>query len=236
MNLDLTKIVGPRVPAEELQRRGLRYALPTLVLTLARLALLCSIFLPYWQLDLKAPQYPRGLNVTTYVNHVTGDVREVDSLNHYIGMRPLADAAQLERSIAIVALITLVLLVEGVAFIHSKWAVLFALPAILYPGIFLADLYYWLRSFGNNLDPTAAMSNSVKPFTPPLLGHGKIGQFESHATMGTGLHLAIACSVLVVVGLVLHRRAYRPLYEAARQAAKAKGAAGAKAESREVSA
>ena len=213
MNLHLKSIVGPRVPAEELRRRGLRYALPTIVLSLARLALLCSIFLPYWNLDLKAPQYPKGLTVTTYVNQVTGDVREVDSLNHYIGMRPLADAAKLEKSVSILALIALVLLVEGVAYIHSKWAALIALPAVLYPFIFLADLYYWLHRFGTDLDPTAAMSNSVKPFTPPLLGHGLIGQFESHATMGLGLELAFACSGLVLVGLWLHRRAYKPLLE-----------------------
>jgi copper chaperone NosL len=214
MTLPLQSIVGPRVPEEELRRRGLRYALPTIVLSVARLALLCSIFLPYWHLDLKAPQYPKGLQVTTYVNQVTGDVREVDSLNHYIGMRPLADAAKFEKSVSILALIALVLLVEGVAYVHSKWAVLIALPAVLYPGIFLADLYYWLHRFGTNLDPTAAMSSSVKPFTPPLLGKGVIGQFESHAYMGLGLQLAFLCSALVLVGLWLHRRAYKPLYEA----------------------
>jgi len=214
MNLHLESIVGPRVPAEELRRRGLRYALPTIVLSIARLALLCSIFLPYWHLDLKAPQYPKGLNITTYVNQVAGDVREVDSLNHYIGMRPLADAAKFEKSVSIIALIALVLLVEGVAYVHTKWAVLIALPAILYPFIFLADLYYWLHRFGTNLDPTAAMSNAVKPFTPPLLGNGIIGQFESYAHMGTGLQLAFVCSGFVVIGLWLHRRAYKPLVEA----------------------
>lgn len=213
MNLHLESIVGPRVPAEELRRRGLRYALPTIVLSVARLALLCSIFLPYWHLDLKAPQYPKGLYITTYVNQVSGDVREVDSLNHYIGMRPLADAAKFEKSVSIIALIALVLLVEGVAYVHTKWAALIALPAILYPFIFLADLYYWLHRFGTNLDPTAAMSNAVKPFTPPLLGKGIIGQFESYAHMGTGLELAFVCSGLVVVGLWLHRRAYKPLIE-----------------------
>lgn len=221
MNVHLKSIVGPRVPAEELRHRGARYALPTIVLSLARLALLCSIFLPYWHLDLKAPQYPRGLQITTYVNQVQGDVREVDSLNHYIGMKPLADAAKLEKSVSIAALIALVLLVEGVAYLHSKWAAVVALPAVLYPAIFLGDLYFWLHKFGNELDPTAAMSNSVKPFTPPLLGHGLIGQFESHATMGLGLQLAFLCSGLVMLGLWLHRRAYKPLVERAAEEAAA---------------
>ena len=51
----LHAIVGPRVPSEELERRGFRYAAPTLVLSVARIALLISIFLPYWGMELKAP-------------------------------------------------------------------------------------------------------------------------------------------------------------------------------------
>ncbi|MCA9241644.1 MAG: hypothetical protein KDA37_15645, partial [Planctomycetales bacterium] len=192
------------------------YAAPIIALSIARIALLISIFLPYWHMQLLAPQYPDGLSVTAYLNRLEGDVREIDSLNHYIGMRPLGDAAKLERSLSIAGLIALVLLVEGATYIHTKWAALLAVPAIGFPVFFLADLYYWLNNFGQNLDPTAAMSSSVKPFTPPLLGTGMIGQFETHASMGLGLKLAFVTSVLTIIGLYLHRRAYKPLVEAAR--------------------
>jgi hypothetical protein len=220
----LRVVVGPRVPPEELHRRGLRYAAPTIVLSIARLALLVSIFLPYWHMELIAPQYPDGLGVTAYVNRLEGDVREIDSLNHYIGMRPLGDAAQLERSLSVFGLIALVLLVEGATHIHSRWAALLAVPAILFPAIFLLDLHWWLNNFGQNLDPTAALSSSIEPFTPPVLGTGLIGQFETRASMGLGLKLAIFTSVLTIVGLWLHRRAYKPLVDAARQTADAERA------------
>jgi hypothetical protein len=79
--------------------------------------------------------------------------------------------------------------------------------------IFLADLQYWLANFGQNLDPTAPLSSSIKPFVPPVLGEGKIAQFRTVAEPGVGLWLAIAASVVILVGLWFHRRAYKPLVE-----------------------
>lgn len=207
----LKALIGPRVPDDELRRHRARYAMPTLVFMVARVLLLVSIFFPYWHMELEAPQYPNGLFLTAYVNHLSGDVREIDGLNHYIGMRPLGEAAAFERAASIWMILAMFLLVEGAAFIHSKWAVLLAVPAITYPLGFIADLYYWMRTFGLNLDPDAPLSSSVKPFVPTVIGEGGIGQFKTYAEFGTGYWLAVMCSVLVIVGFYFHRRAYRPL-------------------------
>jgi hypothetical protein len=217
----LATIVGPRVPEHELKARRFRYLAPNVIFMLARVLLLVSIFFPYWHMELEAPQYPKGLYLTAYVNTLTEDVKEIDGLNHYIGMRPLGEAAAFERSIAIWAIIAMFLLVEGATFVHSKWAVLLAVPAITFPAAFLVDLYYWMRSFGLNLDPDAPLSSSVKPFVPTVIGEGGIGQFKTYAELGNGYWLAVAASVLIIVGFVFHRRAYLPL---ARRAREAKGA------------
>jgi len=209
----LQQIIGPRAPEEELAARRMRYLWPTLCLVGAAILLIISIFLPYWSLVLHAPQYPGGLVVNAYVNHLEGDVREIDGLNHYIGMRPLGEAAQLERSISIFAIGALALLVAAAVFIHSPWAALLSLPAVLLPLVFLGDLYFWLSNFGQNLDPTAALSNAVKPFTPTIMGEGVIGQFRTVAYADFGLLLASAASILILVGLYLQRRAYKPLVE-----------------------
>ena len=150
-----------------------------------------------------------------YVNRLTGDVFEIDGLNHYIGMRPLDEAAQLERSVSIVAILILVLLVLGAIFVHTKWAALLALPAVLMPFLFLADMYYWMRDFGLNLDPTAPLSSAIEPFVPPILGEGLVGQFKTIASIQIGLYLAFLASILIVIGLYYHRRAYKPLVEQA---------------------
>jgi hypothetical protein len=207
----LSHLVGPRVPAEELAAHRMRYVTPTVIFMLARTLLLLSIFLPYWHMELVAPQYPDGLFITAHVNHLSGDVKEIDGLNHYIGMRPLGEAAAFERTASVWIIIAMVLLVEGAAFIHSKWAVLLAIPAIGFPIGFIADLYYWMRTFGLNLDPDAPLSNSVKPFVPTVVGEGGIGQFQTFAELGTGYWLAVACAGLTIVGFYFHRRAYKPL-------------------------
>ena len=209
------KIVGPRTPPEALAARRLRFLWPTLLFAAAAILLIISIFLPYWSLVLHAPQYPGGLVVNAYVNHLEGDVREIDGLNHYIGMRPLNEAAQLERTVSIFAIGALALLVVAAIFIHSPWSALLALPAVLLPGVFLADLYFWLNNFGQNLDPTAALSNSVEPFTPTILGEGLIGQFKTVAYADFGLILATIASLLILVGLYMQRRAYKPLLDTA---------------------
>jgi len=207
------EIIGPRAPAEELAAHRMRYLWPTLCLAGAAILIIISIFLPYWSLVLHAPQYPKGLVVNAYINHLEGDVAEIDSLNHYIGMRPLNEAAQLERSISIFAISALALLVLAAVFIHSPWAVLLSLPAVLLPPVFLADLYFWLNHFGQNLDPNAALSNAIDPFTPTILGEGMIGQFKTVAYADFGLLMASAASILILVGLYLQRRAYKPLVE-----------------------
>ncbi|MCC6659746.1 MAG: cytochrome C [Phycisphaerales bacterium] len=204
-------LIGPRVPAEELAAHRVRYLAPTLVFMAARVLLLVSLFLPYWRMELVAPQYPDGLFITAYVNHLSGDVREVDGLNHYIGMRPLGEAAAFERAASVWMIISMVLLVEGAAAIHSRWAVLLALPAVTFPLGFVADLYYWMRTFGLNLNPEAPLSSSIKPFVPTVVGEGGIGQFKTYAEFGPGYWLTVAAAVTIIVGFVFHRHAYKTL-------------------------
>lgn len=213
MSKFLHSLIGPRVPTEELNAHRAKYLTPTLIFMLARVLLLVSIFFPYWHMELDAPQYPDGLFLTAYVNHLTGDVREIDGLNHYIGMRSLGEAAAFERAASVWMIIAMFLLVEGAAVIHSRWAVLLALPAVSFPIGFVVDLYYWMRTFGLNLNPDAPLSSSIKPFVPTIIGEGGIGQFKTYAELGTGYFLAVAAAVLTVIGFVFHRYAYKPLVE-----------------------
>jgi len=210
-------LIGPRVPPEVLARRRTRFLLPTFFLSLAGLLLIISIFFPYWRLTLLAPQYPGGLKVQVYVNRLQGDVREIDGLNHYIGMRKLEEAATLERSLSIFLIAVTALLVLGAIYVHNQYAALLSLPAFLYPGIFAGDLFFWLWNFGHTLDPKAPLSSAIKPFTPPLLGMGAVGQFKTMASFEIGWYLAVGASFCILLGLYFHRRAYKPLVEEARR-------------------
>jgi len=183
----------------------------------AALLLLVSIGLPYWSMHLDAPQYDYrgGLDIVIYVDSLTGkdpnfdELRELNNLNHYIGMRHLDDAAVFERSIAIPSIIIFAVLLVLAAYARvrktrwQKWAWLLTLPPLTFSIIFVGDLYYWLRDSGQNLDSTAAFSSSIKPFTPTLLGKGMVGQFATDARLDVGWFLAVLASLLILTALLM---------------------------------
>jgi hypothetical protein len=209
VSLDL-KVVLP----DGSQRRLFDYLLPSAFLMGAALLLVTSMFLPYWQMKMTAPQYPKGLFVNVYVNHLEGDMREVDALNHYLGMPPLDEGGQFERSISFLAIAVLGMLLLAGVFIGNQWAAILALPALGWPIIFLADLWLILYRFGHSIDPESALGGAIEPFTPPIVGQGMVGQFGTVASFQPGLYLAFASCALILIGLWFHRQAYKPVVDA----------------------
>lgn len=216
-------LIGPRVDSEDLAKHSLRYGTPGFLLLVARILLLVSLFLPYWHMELHAPQYPDNLQLTAHINYLSGDVAEINGLNHYIGMRPLEEAAQFERAAGVYFLIAFIVILELASAVHTRWVTLLVIPTVLFPGVFLLDLHLWMSHFGMNLDPYAPLSNAVEPFVPPILGTGLIGQFKTVASPGIGLILASGASVIILLALFFHRRAYLPLVRQRRAARKAGG-------------
>ena len=208
-----TNVISPTntdkpVPASSAPRARWMKALPSIILLVAAALIVASMALPYWGLVLEAPQYPGGLRLRVFVNAMTGDedprldeVREIDELNHYIGMQSLYDAAKFERSIAIPAVIIMIVLLAAAAFWWRRWSWLLTLPAILFPFIYLGDLAFWMANYGQNLDPYAPLSSAIHPFIPPILGEGVIGQFKTIAYVDTGWYIVVAASLLIVIAL-----------------------------------
>ena len=56
--------------------------------------LLASFAWPLWSMRFEAPQYPDGLRLEIYAHTVEGDLHEINTLNHYIGMASI-DRAEL---------------------------------------------------------------------------------------------------------------------------------------------
>jgi hypothetical protein len=136
---------------------------------------------------------------------MTGDVHEIDLLNHYIGMKHLANAAPVERLLAGYGVGAIgVLTLSLILFAGKKMNAIVAIPAIAFPVIFLADSFYWLYSFGHSLDPKAPLRMGA--FTPQMFGNGQIGQFETFAAPAIGFWLAIVGVICAVVGSYLRSR------------------------------
>jgi hypothetical protein len=171
--------------------------------------LLLALALPWWRISMVAPQYPFGLHVTTWFFGLTGDVREVDELNHYIGFMPLASIAVLERHFAFIAGPLAFALLAACAAIKSRARALLAIPAITLPIVFVVDLAAWLRYAGHHLDPHAALSGAVMPWTPVLFGAGGVGQFHTESVFEPGFYLAIAAALLAVYAIVIQSKEKR---------------------------
>jgi copper chaperone NosL len=174
---------------------------------LAFAALAIGLALPWWTITMTAPQYPYGLHVTTGFFAVTGDWHEIDGLNHYIGFMPLAEIAHVERQLAFVLGPAFALALLVPAFVRGRLASLAALPAITLPAFFVGDLAVWLAYAGNHLDPPAALSSSVAPWTPVLFGQGGVGQFITVSRFGIGFGLAVVAAVLAAVAVAKRIRA-----------------------------
>ena len=90
----------------------------------------------------------------------------------------------------------------------------FCLPALVWPLLFLGDLALILYQYGHSINPKSALGGAIKPFTPPIFGKGMIGQFGTIAEAGPGLILAVTASLLILIGLWFHRKAYKPIVDA----------------------
>jgi copper chaperone NosL len=51
------------------------------------LLMISAYFVPLWQILMWAPQYPEGLEMKIWINNLSGDVKIISALNHYIGMK-----------------------------------------------------------------------------------------------------------------------------------------------------
>jgi hypothetical protein len=198
LNLEATgPVPGPASRAPRLPwllHPGVRVGFAVLVVGLFA----ASYTRPLWVSRFVAPQYPYGLHLEVYLTRVTGDTAEVDLLNHYVGMRPIASMATFERSMALFMVISVAAMaVAAACFRRTSWQLLFALPLILFPAGMLIDLSAWLWYAGHSLDPQSALSMSIKEFTPKLIGTQKIANFEVTSGLGAGAWIQVGASLLL---------------------------------------
>jgi copper chaperone NosL len=176
----------------------------------ARLVLLAGIatlvvgaLLPLWRIRLVAPQYAEGLTLEMYAYKIEGgnngqDLREINTLNHYIGMRPIeaSDFAEMKWIPFAVGLFVLLgLRAAAIGRIGNlvDLGVLFA-----YFGAFSLGSFAWrLYTYGHRLDPHAPMR--IDPFMPVVVGSQQIANFvqtslplAGTACLGTFLAAVVA--------------------------------------------
>ena len=156
-----------------------------------------SALLPIWISKLVAPQYPKGLWLFAYGGRMEGDVREINGLNHYIGMRSISPDVVPELQLWPIALLGAGILAMIGIFVPGWLGRLARLGLWLVPIGILADIQRWLFVFGHSLDPDAALR--VQPFTPLVVGPTKIWNFQVWAFPGPALVVLVAIAAIVAL-------------------------------------
>lgn len=175
------------------QGRGVRVALGVL----SSLLVLSSLVLPLWRAHLIAPQYPGGLDLYAFGSWVEGDVTEISSLNHYVGMRALDPADLPEMALwpfavglALAAVVVATVAGRGTTMRKLAISYLWLLPV----GV-LAVIQVRLYQYGHDLDPGAALR--IGEFTPWAIGPTRIWNFTTWSYPGSGLaSLVVAAGAL----------------------------------------
>jgi hypothetical protein len=176
------------------------------LLGLAVVPLVIGGFVPLWQIHFVAPQYPKGLDLYVRSYTIEGgnrgiDLPEINTLNHYVGMKKLdpADFADLDFiPFAIGALALLALRVAAIGDVRSL--VDLAVLTGYFGAFSLGRFGYMLYRYGHDLDPRAPIRMDV--FMPPILGTKEMGNFtvSSFPVLGTWL---IGIFAAIVISLAL---------------------------------
>jgi hypothetical protein len=171
-----------------------------LLLMLLVVPLALSFTMPLWNIHMVAPQYPGGLDLNLYAHTIEGDVSEINTLNHYIGMARIDRAALSDLDWIPFAIGGLVLFALRVAVLGNVRSLIDLSVLLSYFGLFsLGRFYYKMYVFGHNLDPRAPFY--MDPFTPVVFGSQQIANFTT-SSYPRGGTLLISIFALGVIGLV----------------------------------
>jgi copper chaperone NosL len=186
---------------------------PRALLVLAFLLLVPSYFVPLYDMTMFAPQYSEGLRLHIYSYKLDGgnggqDVKEVNLLNHYIGMKDLSTDEFSEFKWMPFVIGVMGLLFLRTAVLGKMSHLVDVLVLYLYFGLFsLWSFAYKMYWYGHHLAPTASVK--IAAFTPPLFGYKKLANFEVYSFPGLGSYALFAVALLLVAALYFGGRRAR---------------------------
>ena len=174
-----------------------------ILLTLSALLMVSAYYVPLWQILMWAPQYPEGLEMKIWINTISGDVKIISALNHYIGMKHIEVEMFPEFGYMIYIVGALIGVGLLTALINKRFMVVTYASLIISSGIAaLVDFYLWGYDYGHNLDPTAPIVVPGMSYQPPLLGTKQLLNFTAFSGPDIGGWIFLVAGVMVIGVLI----------------------------------
>src|SRR5262249_28132381 len=168
--------------------------------------------LPLWRVRLVAPQYPEGLGMEIRAHTVRGatehDLQSINSLNHYIGMKPIEPDAIPELRVIPWLIGGLGLAGLLVAAAGKRRGVIAWLSAFVVLGaVGLWDFHRWEFEYGHDLDLAHAIIKVPgMSYQPPIIGSKQLLNFTATSWPSWGSVLLGAAFLLGVAALLVAKQ------------------------------
>jgi copper chaperone NosL len=146
-----------------------------------------------------APQYPEGLEMDIWINNITGDVKIISALNHYIGMKHI-EVEMFPEFTYMIYIVGFLIAFGLVTALLNKRVVLwiFVLLLVATGVAALVDFWLWGYDYGHNLDPTAAIIVPGMSYQPPLIGTKQLLNFTAFSGPDIGGWIFMVSALLAI--------------------------------------
>lgn len=170
-----------------------------IIVAVSALLLISAYFVPLWQILMWAPQYPEGLEMKIWINTLSGDVKIISALNHYIGMKHIEVSMFPEFTYMIYLVGFLLGFGLLTSLVNKRFFLWMYVVLILSAGIAaLVDFYLWGYDYGHNLDPTAPIVVPGMSYQPPLIGTKQLLNFTAFSGPDIGGWIFLISGLLVI--------------------------------------
>jgi copper chaperone NosL len=179
---------------------------PSVLYLVAAALTAAALAVPLWGFAMSAPQYPdETLHLQVARTGIGGDVREVETLQQYIGVRFPTELPELRlatRAIAVLSVLLLVAAFTRARGIGRAYRALCLLAVMAFLAASAVAVQARLYRVGHERDRKAPI-RAIHDFTPPLVGPVKVGNFTVWSFPHVGAALLLTASVLSIIGVRL---------------------------------
>ena len=203
-----------------------------ILMIVGSLLLLTLFIYPMWKITLFAPQYPDPLGLNIHITHLSdgnqfGDVKNIDLLNHYIGMAHLPTKKNVKKGLVkpfkefvIFPIVVIAMTILGVIFgfigvrkLYLYWVISLCLLGIV--GMY--DFYNWLYVYGHHLNPNAILkitnqvTGKLMAYQPPFFGFKQLLNFKVYSYPSIGAYFIVASLALAFLAYIAGNKKHRAI-------------------------